>query len=197
MNSVPLFPLNTVLFPEGLLPLRIFETRYLDMVSESLRNQSAFGICLIAKGSEVGEPAQCREIGTFAHIVDWDKGSDGLLGITVQGGKRFRVLNTRVRKNKLMEGDVEIIDDNEDEELPVEYQVLSDLLRQIADKFKLAHLSEHEKYLDANWVGCRLAELLPFDLDEKQMLLELDDPLQRLEDIQTMLQGFTVEQLNN
>jgi uncharacterized protein len=197
MNSVPLFPLNTVLFPEGLLPLRIFETRYLDMVSESLRNQSAFGICLIAKGSEVGEPAQCREIGTFAHIIDWDKGNDGLLGITVQGGKRFRVLNTRVRKNKLMEGDVEIIDDNEDEELPVEYQVLSDLLRQIGDKFKLSYLSEHEKYLDANWVGCRLAELLPFDLDEKQMLLELDDPLQRLEDIQTMLQGFTVEQLNN
>jgi uncharacterized protein len=197
MNSVPLFPLNTVLFPEGLLPLRIFETRYLDLVSESLRTQSVFGICLIAKGSEVGEPAQCREIGTFAHIIDWDKGSDGLLGITVQGGKRFRVLTTRVRKNKLMECDVEIIDDNEDEELPVEYQVLSDLLRQIADKFKLAYLSEHEKYLDANWVGCRLAELLPFDLDEKQMLLELDDPLQRLENIQTMLHGFTVEQLNN
>jgi Lon protease-like protein len=197
MNSVPLFPLNTVLFPEGLLPLRIFETRYLDMISESLRNQSAFGVCLIAKGSEVGEPAECHEIGTFAHIIDWSKGSDGLLGITVQGGKRFRVLNTRVRKNNLMEGDVEIIDDNDKEELPVEYQVLSDLLRQIADKFRLVYLSDHTKYLDANWVGCRLAELLPFDLDEKQMLLELDDPVQRLERIQTMLHGFTVEQLNN
>lgn len=197
MNSVPLFPLNTVLFPEGLLPLRIFETRYLDMISESLRNQSAFGVCLIAKGNEVGEPAECHEIGTFAHIIDWGKGSDGLLGITIQGGKRFRVLNTRVRNNNLMEGDVEIIDDNDEEELPVEYQVLSDLLRQIADKFRLGYLSDHAKYLDANWVGCRLAELLPFDLDEKQMLLELDDPLQRLQQIQNMLHGFTVEQLNN
>lgn len=197
MNSIPLFPLNTVLFPEGQLPLRIFETRYLDLVSESLRTQSAFGICLISKGHEVGVPAECHEIGTFAHIVDWGKGDDGLLGITVQGGKRFRILHTRIRKNRLMEGDVEIIDDNEDEELPVEYQLLSDLLRQIADKFKLAHLSEHAKYLDANWVGCRLAELLPFELDEKQMLLELDDPLQRLQQIQTMLHGFTVDQFNN
>jgi Lon protease-like protein len=197
LNSIPLFPLNTVLFPEGKLPLRIFETRYLDLVSESLRTQSAFGICLITKGHEVGAPAKCHEIGTFAHIVDWEKGEDGLLGITVQGGQRFRILHTRIRKNRLMEGDVEIIDDNEDEELPVEYQLLSDLLRQIADKFKLAHLSEHAKYLDANWVGCRLAELLPFELDDKQLLLEIDDPLNRLEQIQSMLQAITPEQSGN
>ena len=197
LNTVSLFPLNTVLFPEGLLPLRIFEARYLDMVSESLRSRSAFGICLISKGNEVGTPAECHEVGTLAHIVDWEQGNDGLLSITVEGGKRFRVRDRRIRKNKLLEGDIELIDDNEDEELPVEFQLLSDLLRQMADKFKLPQLSGQEKYLDAHWVGCRLAELLSFPLIEKQKMLETDDPLERLQQIQSLLHTISVDQFNN
>ena len=197
LKNISLFPLNTVLFPDGILPLRIFEARYLDMVSETLRNESPFGISLISNGNEVGSPAECCRIGTFANIIDWEKGEDGILGITVQGGKRFRIIDKRVRKNKLLEGDVEIMDDTDDEELPVEYQLLSDLLRQIADKFELPHLSDKEKYLDAGWVGCRLAELLPFELDDKQLLLEIDNPLNRLEQIQSMLQTITPEQSNS
>jgi len=197
LKNIPLFPLNTVLFPDGILPLRIFEARYLDMVSESLRNESPFGICLITKGKEAGSPAECYRIGTFAHIIDWEKGDDGILGITVQGGKRFRIIDKRERKNKLLEGDIEIMEDNDNEELPVEYQLLSDLLRQIADKFELPHLSDKEKYLDAGWVGCRLAELLPFELDAKQLLLEIDNPLNRLEQIQSLLQEITPEQSGN
>ena len=193
MKNIPLFPLNTVLFPEGILPLRIFEVRYLDMVSESLRYESPFGICLISKGKEVGSPAECYRIGTFAHIIDWEGGNDGILGITVQGGKRFRISDQRVRDSKLLEGDVEIMEEDEEEELPVEYQLLSDLLRQIAEKFELPHLSDKEKYMDAGWVGCRLAELLPFELDDKQLLLEINDPLNRLEHIQSMLQVITPE----
>lgn len=187
LNNIPLFPLNTVLFPGGVLPLRIFEARYMDMVSEAMRNQSEFGICLITEGNEAGEPAQCHEIGTFANIVDWDQGEDGLLNITVKGGKRFRIKDRRVRDNRLVEGDVEIIDDAGNEEVPVEYQLLSDLLHQIADKFELKYLFDQEKYQDANWVGCRLAELLPFELDDKQKLLEMHDPLLRLSRIQSML----------
>lgn len=194
ISNVPLFPLNTVLFPEGYLPLRIFEVRYLDLVSESLRNQSPFGVCLITHGKEVGAPADFHEVGTFAHIVDWEKGDDGLLGITVQGGKRFRVLNKYMRKNKLQEADIEIINEKFDEELPVRHQLLSDLLRQIGEKFELDQLNEHEKYLDANWVGCRLAELLPLELSDKQILLETNDPIQRLERIQELLQSITAEQ---
>ena len=193
-SNIPLFPLNTVLFPGGYLPLRIFETRYIDMVSESMRNNSPFGVCLITHGDETGVPADFHEVGTFAHIVDWDKGSDGLLGITVQGGDRFRVIQKRIRKNNLQEGDVEILDQNDEEELPVKHQLLSDLLRQIGQKFELVHLNEHEKYLDANWVGCRLAELLPLDLSDKQILLETDDPLIRLDRIQTLLQSISMEQ---
>jgi uncharacterized protein len=197
LKNIPLFPLNTVLFPDGILPLRIFEARYLDMVSESLRNDLPFGICLITDGNEIGTPSGCYRIGTFAHIIDWGRSEDDLLAITVQGGKRFQIIEKRVRGNKLLEGDIEIMEENEDEELPVEYQLLSDLLQQIADKFELPHLSDKDKYLDAGWVGCRLAELLPFELDDKQSLLEIDDPLNRLEKIQSMLQTITPEQTNS
>jgi len=193
LPSIPLFPLNTVLFPDGFMPLRIFETRYLDMVREAMRNESCFGICLISEGKEEGTPAECHDIGTFAHIVDWDQGDDGVLGITVKGGKRFRVIEKRVRSNNLLEGDIQVIDENDEEELPVEYQLMSDLLRQIVDKFELTHLNEQEKYLNAGWVSCRLAELLPLELDDKQNLLETDDPLQRLEQIQSLLQTLTPE----
>lgn len=194
LKHIPLFPLNTVLFPEGVLPLRIFESRYLDMVSECLRSDGCFGVCLITSGNEAGMPAECHDIGTFAHIVDWDQGEDGILGVTAKGGKRFRVVEKRLRPNKLLEGDVEIIDENDDEELPVEFQLLSDLLRQIVEKFELTHLSGEEKYLDASWVSCRLAELLPLELEEKQDLLETDDPVQRLAQIQSLLQVLNPEQ---
>lgn len=193
-NTIPLFPLNTVLFPQGILQLRIFEARYLDMVSESLRTGSDFGICLITKGSEVGAPAECHDIGTLAHILDWGKSDNGLLGITIKGERRFRIMEKRIRRNLLLEGDVELMDENEDEELPVEYQLISDLLRQIGDRFKLSHLSEQDKYLDAGWVGCRLAEVLPFELNDKQNLLEMDNPVQRLQKIQQMLQLISVDQ---
>lgn len=192
ISNIPLFPLHTVLFPEGLLPLRIFEARYLDMVSETLRSQSAFGVCLITRGNETGIPAEFHEIGTFAHIVDWERGNDGVLGITVKGGKRFRVINKQLRKNGLQEGDVEIIDECDEEELPVEYQLLSDLLRQISDKFDLEYLKEHEKFLDANWVACRLAELLPLELTDKQELLETTNPVTRLNKIQSLLQTISL-----
>ena len=89
--QIPLFPLGTVLFPGGPLPLRIFEPRYLDMVSDCLRNDKAFGVCLIKDGREVGEPAQPFDVGTMAKIVDWDRTDDGLLAITALGTSRFRI----------------------------------------------------------------------------------------------------------
>ena len=194
MHNIPLFPLNTVLFPQGVLQLRIFEPRYLDMITEVLRASSPFGICLIRQGSEAGAPAECHDIGTLARILDWGRSDNGLLMVTVQGERRFRIVARRTRKNLLLEGDLELIDDNDDEELPVEYQLISDLLRQIGDRCKLSHLTEHEKYLDAGWVGCRLAEVLPFDLKDKQNLLETDDPVQRLQRIQQMLTLMSADQ---
>jgi len=176
MITIPLFPLNTVLFPGGQLPLKIFEARYLDMISECLRTGQQFGVCLISSGKEVGGSAECYEIGTLAKIIDWDKRDDGLLEIVVEGQQRFRLLEKRERPNQLAEGDVQLIDDEDDcEELPVEYQLLSDLLRQIAEKFELSYQREHEKYDNAVWVGYRLSEVLPLESEERQELLEIDD----------------------
>ena len=89
--NIPLFPLSTVLFPEGELKLRLFEPRYLDMVSECLRMDTGFGICLISAGKEAGQAAEFFSLGTYARIIDFEQMSDGLLGINVRGERRFRV----------------------------------------------------------------------------------------------------------
>lgn len=194
MTSIPIFPLNTVLYPEGILPLRIFEPRYLDMVSECFKQESGFGVCLIEKGGEIGEPAEVFKIGTLARIVDWDQGNDGLLTITAEGQQRFRIIRTCVRENNLIVAEVEMIDHQDDVDLPVEYQLFSDLLRQIVEKFELPYAKEHEKFNDPYWVGCRLAELLPVELEQRQSLLEIDDPIIRLTQLQSVIDKIDIEQ---
>ena len=194
MLTIPLFPMNTVLFPGGMLPLKIFEARYLDMVSMCLRSGQHFGVCLISSGKEVGGSAKCYEIGTLAKIVDWDRRDDGLLEIVVEGRQRFRLLEQRERANHLAEGDVQLIDDDDCEELPVQYQLLSDLLRQIAEKFELSYQLDHERFEDAVWVGYRLSEVLPLESEERQALLEIDNPVNRLQHIQDAIEDVTIEE---
>lgn len=193
MLTIPLFPLNTVLFPGGELPLKIFEARYLDMVSECLRLNKSFGICLICSGKEVGGSAECYEIGTLAKIIDWEERDDGLLEIIVEGEQRFRLLDKRERENHLAEGDVQLIDDDY-EELPVQYELLSGLLLQIAEKFELSYRSEHEKFENAAWVGYRLSEVLPLGSGERQLLLEIDNPVNRLQQLQDAIEDVTIEE---
>ncbi len=195
MLTIPLFPMNMVLFPGGILPLKIFEARYLDMISECLRSGQQFGVCLISSGKEVGGSAECYEIGTLAKIVDWDRRDDGLLEIVVEGKQRFRLLEQRERPNHLAEGDVQLIDDDDCEELPVQYQLLSDLLRQIAEKFELSFKTDHEKFENAVWVGYRLSEVLPLESEEKQALLEIDNPVNRLQQIQDVIEDVTTEEI--
>ncbi len=195
MMTIPLFPLNTVLFPGGRLPLKIFEARYIDMVSECMRTGRQFGVCLISSGEEVGGPAECYKIGTLAKIIDWDKRDDGLLEIIVEGEQRFRLLEKRERLNQLAEGDVQLIDDEDEcEELPVEYQLLSDLLRQIAEKLELSYQKEHEQYDNAVWVGYRLSEVLPLESEERQELLEIDDVMNRLQHIRDTIEDVATEE---
>src|SRR3569623_49234 len=108
---LPLFPLNSVLFPGGVLPLRIFEPRYMEMVSVCMKEQSGFGVSLILSGKEVGEAATTYEVGTLVNIIDWDQRDDGLLGITVQGQQRFRIHATNVRSSQLVMAEVELLDE--------------------------------------------------------------------------------------
>ncbi len=177
--EVPLFPLNTVLFPGGSLKLRVFERRYLDMVSESLRSGAPFGVCLIKQGREVGGTAEPHNIGTLAHIVDWEQRSDGLLGIKVEGGGRFRVEVHHIGPHDLLLGRIAHLEEPPATRLPPEFLPLAGLLNRILTQIEAPETPAPD-YDDACWVSCRLAEVLPLPLPLKQELLELNDPLERL-----------------
>jgi Lon protease-like protein len=185
---LPLFPLNTVLFPGGRLPLRVFERRYMDMASACLRDKSPFGVCLIREGAEVGAPATPHEVGTLASIVEWDMEQLGVLQIVAQGGQRFRVLEQRIQADGLLRGRVEILPAERDESVPETCVACVRLLERVLEQH--ATLAEPPHRLDSSvWVGARLAEVLPLPLEEKQALLEMADARGRLERINTMLMG--------
>jgi hypothetical protein len=177
-ESIPLFPLHTVLFPGGLLPLRIFEPRYLDMISRCLRTGSSFGVVLIRSGGEVGAPAVPHSIGTLADIVDWSSDPQGLLHIVARGGERFDIIETSVAPDKLLAATIRRYPPEEDCAIPPVYEFLAEILR---DALASAPRSTIEANLaSAQWVGWRLAELLPLENDERLSLLDARDPLARL-----------------
>lgn len=179
-RELPLFPLNTVLFPGGPLPLRIFETRYVDMVRHCLREETGFGVVLIAEGSEAAGPARFVEVGTLASIVDFDRLEDGLLGIRCRGGERFRVLESWRAADGLNIGRVLLLAPQPSVPLPPEYEPLADALRAILPQLGELYAALPRRYEDAAWVGHRLVEVLPLATPDKQALLEMDDPVARL-----------------
>jgi Lon protease-like protein len=189
--EIPLFPLSTVLYPGGFLQLRIFEQRYLHMVRECARSGSEFGVCLILDGREAGEPALPAAVGTLARITDFSQRADGLLGIDAQGGRRFRVLRTRVRADGLLRGDAELWPDEPIEPVPVELSLLPTILGRLIEAMAPPGVDAgRDAYDNAGWVGFRLAELLPLAHEEQQQLLELTDPVQRLADLRDILPRF-------
>ena len=184
--QVPLFPLRTVLYPEGPLPLRIFEPRYLDMVSECLKNDTPFGVLLIRAGSETG-PATTHSTGTLARIIDWYQGSDGLLGITAVGQDRFRLVSAERRKNNLHVGQVKILPERRNVPLPEEMRPLAKALEGVLDDLGSLYEAVERRYDDAGWVACRFAEILPIAPEDKQACLELDDPVERLNVVRKLI----------
>ena len=189
--DIPLFPLSTVLFPGGDLRLRIFEPRYLDLVRDCARDSRGFGVCLILEGTEAGAPAVPAAVGTLARIVDFDMLPDGLLGIRASGGERFRVASTRVRDNGLVHGEVEFWPDEAVVPVPPEYGLLATILERLFERIggDTARV-DRARYDDASWVGFRLAEQLPLRNDEKQHLLQLADPIERLAQLTQELPRF-------
>src|SRR5690242_13215280 len=186
---VPIFPLNAVLFPGGLLPLRVFETRYMDMTRDCLKRDEPFGVCLIQEGSEVGAPAVPEAIGCMAKILEWDMQQQGILNIKTRGGQRFRILERRVAAQGLTSADVELIPPEEGTAVPEEFAACARLLEMVvADQGKPIFAEPHA-YNDASWVGYRLAEILPVPLIAKQKLLELTDSLARLSILQRFLES--------
>ena len=186
-SPLPLFPLNTVLFPGGVLTLRIFEARYLDMVSACLKQDSGFGVCLIRSGAEVGQAADIHEVGTLAKITDWAQREDGLLGITCQGERRFRIRSQALMPNRLWTGDVELLSDAPEQPVPARLQTLVALFKELNERTGYHSPDMLQSATQVNGLSYRLAELLPVDLPEKQMLLEIHDGLLRLDLITAIL----------
>jgi Lon protease-like protein len=182
MIERPLFPLNTVLFPGGLLPLRIFETRYVDMVRDCMRaGGGGFVVVSILGGSETSTEVQFSRMGTRAEIIDWDQRPDGLLGILASGRERVRVHAHERRSDGLIVAEVEPVQEWPPLDLPLEYASLAGLLERLLDQLGTPWSHLERKPDDASWVVGRLTELLPLELAFKQSLLEEDDPLRRLE----------------
>ena len=184
--KVPLFPLNTVLFPGGPLPLRIFEPRYLDMISDCLKNDTPFGVLLIREGGETG-PVTTHTVGTLARVTDWYQGSDGLLGITAIGEERFRLLSSERLASGLNVGDVETLPDEPSMPMPSEYREMSHILEDVLNDLGRLYESLDRRMDDAAWVTSRFVEILPIDLEEKQRCLEQNDPESRLKIVQELL----------
>ncbi len=188
--NLPLFPLNSVIFPGGVLPLRIFEPRYLDMVKDCSRQQSEFVICLIKDGGEVGTAAKHQNVGTACKIVDWETLPDGLLGVTAKGQSRVEIHNTEVQDNQLLIGEVEYLEEDADEVLPQKFEEWAHLISVIIQELGEPFNQQIQNLQSAHWVAARLTEYLPFELDQKQRILEMDHPLVRLENLSDSLKDI-------
>ena len=186
MSETPLFLLNTVLFPEGLLPLRVFEQRYLEMAKTCLREQTPFGVCRIREGAEVGAPATHEDVGCLAHIRHWDMQQLGLLQIVAQGERRFRVRERRVQGDGLALASIDLLPEEADAPPPASFAAGCALLERIAVEHGERVFAKPYRFDSSAWVSARLAEVLPLDGPVKQQLLEMDGP-QRLQALQRLI----------
>ncbi|RXR08806.1 LON peptidase substrate-binding domain-containing protein [Pseudoxanthomonas composti] len=187
-DTLPLFPLHTVLLPGAALGLRVFERRYLDLVRDCGRAGTGFGICLILDGQEAGAPAMPAAYGTEAIIEDFDTGEDGLLALRVRGRRRFHVLRTRVRDNGLVVGEIAWAAPDADDELRAEHGLMATVLEKIYEAMgQDAAALPPEQIDNAAWVGWRLAELLPLSDQQRLAVLQEDDVHTRLDRLLSLM----------
>jgi uncharacterized protein len=184
-DRIHIFPLNAVLFPGGVLPLKIFEQRYIEMTKVCLSENRPFGICLIKEGRETGTPAVPEEIGCYAHIRHWDMPQLGVFHLQVEGAQRFRILQSSVERNGLISAEVAPLPG--DSEVAPADTLCAAVLRAIIDKLGAEHFPSPHRFDDAAWISYRLGEVLPISLDVKQQLLQQTDPQERLAQISTIL----------
>ena len=185
--NIPLFPLNTVLYPGGPLPLRIFEPRYLDMISNAMKTETPIGVILIKSGTEVGDAPEIHDIGTLTEISYWHKRTDGLLGVTLTGVQRFKVLDSEIQDSQIITANVELIDNIEKVEVDGTQSHLAPILEKILEQLEPPFKTMDRKLDDVEWVSARLMELLPTDLKVKQALLENNKIEERLAKIESIL----------
>ena len=187
-ETVPIFPLQTVLFPGAALPLKIFEVRYVDMAKACLKEASLFGVALIREGQEVGTPAVPEAVGCLARIADCDVEELGVLKVRAEGMDRFRLVSSEVNRQGLIIGEVERIDTEAETLAAPGLAECAEFLRKAITGIGPERFVEPFRFEDATWVGFRLAEILPLRIDVKQKLLELTDATMRLAVLHKFLQ---------
>jgi len=187
--KVPIFPLNAVLFPGGLLPLRVFEARYMDMTRDCMKRDKPFGVCLIREGSEVGAPAVPEAVGCLANILEWDMQQLGVLNLKTRGAQRFRILEHKSDAQGLISADIELIPPDKSMAIPEEYAGCARLVEMVVLDQGKPIFAEPHAFDDSAWVGYRLSEILPIPLLAKQKLLELTDSAARLSILQRFLES--------
>jgi Lon protease-like protein len=188
-ETVPIFPLGTVLYPGMRLPLKIFEPRYMEMAKACLKHDALFGVCLIREGEEVGTPAVPEPVGCLARIAEWDMETAGILKVKAEGLERFRLRETKTTPSGLILGEIERLA-AEAASKPPELAEGAAFVRKVIEALGSARFAQPYRYDDASWVGFRLAEILPLRVEVKQKLLELTDPVARL----SILHRFLREQ---
>jgi Lon protease-like protein len=185
IQDLSIFPLNTVLFPEGVLPLKVFEQRYIEMTKACLRDSRPFGVCRIREGREAGSAAVPEPVGCFATIESWDMPQPNLFHLVARGGERFRIREMRVAPNHLISASVEPIP--ADSAAPGVDRLCREVLQAIIGKVGAEHFPAPARLDDAAWVGFRLAEVLPLEARAKQELLEITDAAARLVQLRALL----------
>ena len=194
-TEIPLFPLRSVLFPGGVLPLRIFEPRYVDMISRCMREQIGFGVVLIREGVESRLEAESSQpdifhMGTEAQIVDFNQADNGLLGIVAEGRRKFIVQDVYEQSAHLMMGTISFLADEVPGELLPEHSPLIDVLRELTNHPLVEKLNLQVDFDEARSVSFRLAELLPIEPEIKQALLQLRWPKERLAELARIVRKF-------
>tara|TARA_B100000214_G_C23947516_1_gene618701 strand:- start:1127 stop:1720 length:594 start_codon:yes stop_codon:yes gene_type:complete len=184
-EDLPMFPLRTILFPDSKLPLRIFEPRYIDMVSRSMREDSEFGI-ILSRESTDPKMFETYDTGTLAKIIDWDQGGDGLLGITTLGTQKFRLKELNKQEDGLNIGSIERIEKEGDYKPLKEFTHLVELLQAILDDVNI-YDDDEKRFDSASWISYRFAEILPLRIEDKQKCLEIDDPIIRLNFLEPLI----------
>jgi Lon protease-like protein len=189
-RTLPLFPLGSLVFPGGPLPLRIFEPRYVNLVKRCMQTDTGFGVVLLFRGNEAGTAeATTAGIGTEVRIVDFDRLPDGLLGITCRGQQRFRILRAWREADGLNMAEVADLPPAPATVIPTELRFLAEILERVMPELGEDYAALEARYDDAEWVSCRLAEVLAMETFERQALLELDDPVARLQMLVAKVRG--------
>ena len=189
--ALPLFPLQTVVFPGGLLPLRVFEPRYMDMVKQAIADNLPFGICAVREGRTTGV-VNHHEVGTQVRVIDWDMPQPGILHIQTQAFERFVVRSSHSESNGLLVGEVDDVSAEPAVAVPPELALSAEILYQIIEELGREKFVQPHDYNNAAWIGYRLSEVLPLKLSIRQNLLEMNDSVARL----AILTDFLKKQTN-